>query len=70
MNEVDQKIQDIVKKVKEERLKQGLSHEKLAELAGVHRSTISLLESGKTSITLKNVIKISKALRINFQVGF
>ena len=70
MNEVDQEIHDIVNKVKEERLKQGLSHEKLAELAGVHRSTISLLESGKTSITLKNVIKISKALRINFQVGF
>lgn len=40
----------------------GLSHERLAEKTGLHRSTISLIESKKRSPTLKNCIKISKAL--------
>lgn len=49
----------------EERQKQGLSHEKLANLAGVHRSTISLLESKKMVPTVLTCLKISEALGIS-----
>ena len=49
--------------VKEERERQGLSQEKLAEKSGVSRTIISELENGKTEvITNVSLEKISKAL--------
>jgi transcriptional regulator with XRE-family HTH domain len=49
----------------EARKQQGLSHEKLANLAGIHRSTISLLESKKIIPTISTCLKISEALGIS-----
>ena len=43
----------------------GISQEKLAELTGLHRTYISSLERGKRSISLKNIQKISEALRVD-----
>ena len=51
-------------KVRKNRLKKKLSQEKLAELANLHRTYISQIESGKRNIALKNIEKIAKALDI------
>lgn len=51
----------------EERKKQGLSHQKLADAAGVNRSTISLIESGKRTPTILVCLKISMALNISLE---
>jgi len=50
------------KKVREERLELGLSQEKLAVRAGVHRTYIGMIERAEKNITLENIEKISKAL--------
>jgi transcriptional regulator with XRE-family HTH domain len=51
-------------RVREERLKQGLSQEALAEKAGVHRTYIGMIERAEKNITLINIEKIAKALRV------
>lgn len=55
---------DVIDYLKTERLKQGLSHDVIAEITGLHRSSISLIESKKRSPTFKNLIKISQALSL------
>ena len=51
--------------VREERIKQNLSQEELAERAGVHRTYIGMVERAEKNITLLNIEKITKALNIN-----
>lgn len=46
----------------EERKRLGLSHEKLAERTGLHRSSISLIESKKRKPTLLVATKLALAL--------
>jgi transcriptional regulator with XRE-family HTH domain len=57
---------DILKRfgqrVRDERLKQGLSQESLAEKAGLHRTYIGMIERAEKNITLINIEKIAKAL--------
>lgn len=53
------------KKVKEERLKQRLSQEDLAERAGLHRTYIGMIERAEKNITLGNIEKVAKALKLN-----
>lgn len=59
---------DILKKfgekVREERLKKKLSQEQLADLAGVHRTYIGMIERAEKNITLENIEKIANALKI------
>ena len=52
-------------KVKDERIKQNLSQEKLAEKAGVHRTYIGMIERAEKNITLGNIEKVAKALKIS-----
>ncbi len=52
------------KKVREERKKLGYSQEVLAEKAGVHRTYIGMIERGEKNITIANIQKVSKALKI------
>lgn len=47
-----------------ERKKQELSHQKLADLAGLHRSTISLIETGKRIPTILVCLKLAMALDV------
>jgi transcriptional regulator with XRE-family HTH domain len=44
------------------REKKGLSQEKLAELAGIHRTYIGDVERGTRNIALANMTRIAKAL--------
>ncbi|MFT7099441.1 MAG: DNA-binding XRE family transcriptional regulator [Rickettsiales bacterium] len=55
----------LLDKFLELRKEQGLSHEKLAKMAGVHRSTISLVESKKITPTILTCLKISNALGVS-----
>jgi putative transcriptional regulator len=50
-----------------ERKKQGLSHQALADAAGLHRSTISLIETGKRVPTILVCLKLAMALKINLE---
>ena len=46
------------------RKKLEISQEKLAELAGVHRTYIGMIERAEKNITLCNIEKIAKALNV------
>lgn len=58
------------KNVQQYRISQGLSQEKLAELVGVHRTYIGMIERAEKNITLCNIEKIAKALNIQIQELF
>lgn len=62
MNKNIELLKKFGKKVKEERLKRGLSQEELASKAGVHRTYIGMIERGEKNITLGNIKKIAIAL--------
>lgn len=50
--------------VQKRRKSKGLSQEKLAELADLHRTYIGMIERAEKNITLLNIEKIAKALEI------
>jgi transcriptional regulator with XRE-family HTH domain len=52
------------KNIRTERLKKSLSQEKLAELAGLHRTYIGMIERAEKNITILNIKKVSSALKI------
>lgn len=54
------------KNVQEIRRSKQLSQEQLAELAGVHRTYIGMIERAEKNITLCNIDKIARALNVNF----
>lgn len=51
-------------RVRQERVKRELSQEQLAELAGVHRTYIGMIERAEKNITLENIEKIANALQL------
>lgn len=65
MREKKQILIKFGQRVKEERKKKGFSQEKLAEIAGVHRTYIGMIERAEKNITLENIEKIAKALGKN-----
>lgn len=64
MNNLDNLSKEFGKRIKIERIKKEVSQEKLAELSGLHRTTLGTIENGKTSPTLDSVAKIAKALNV------
>ena len=50
------------------REQRGLTQEKLADLAGLHRAYIGQIERGEKNIGLRNLEKIAKALDIDIRV--
>jgi transcriptional regulator with XRE-family HTH domain len=60
------------KRVREERLKRGISQERLGELAKVHRTYIGMIERAEKNITLTNMEKIARALgrKVNDLIDF
>lgn len=51
-------------KVRERREELGLSQEKLAERADLHRTYIGAVERGERNISLLNILRICNALRV------
>jgi len=58
------------RKVREIRVKQNLSQEKLATKAGVHRTYIGMIERAEKNITLENIEKVAKALGLSVKELF
>lgn len=56
--------------VKTYRLERNISQEKLAELAGLHRTYISAIERERRNISIDNIEKISQALNVDAYLLF
>lgn len=57
-------------RIKEYRVKHGLTQEKLAEMVGVRRETIIFLEQGKYNPSLKLAYNVARALKANIEETF
>ena len=53
------------KRIKEIRIKGGYSQEELASLAKLHRTYISDIERGGRNVSVENIEKIARALKID-----
>ncbi len=51
-----------IRQVREDR---SLSQERLAELAGLHRTYISSVEQGRRNVSIGNIFKIAEALGVS-----
>lgn len=58
------------KRVRELRKAQGLSQEAFADAAGLHRTYIGAIERGEQNVSLDNIHKLAKALRIKISSLF
>lgn len=54
----------IGKRIREIRLTKGFSQEALADEAGVHRTYMGSVERGERNISLENIVKIARALKV------
>ncbi|MBT2232288.1 helix-turn-helix domain-containing protein [Nonomuraea sp. NEAU-A123] len=52
-------------RIRELREAKGLSQEKLADLASIHRTYISSVERGQRNVGLDNVFAIARALEVS-----
>lgn len=52
------------KRVRQLRLRRGLSQEKLAELADLHRNYVGGVERGERNVALLNIVAIAHALKV------
>jgi len=53
-----------VQKIRKEK---HISQEKLAEISGVHRTYVGMIERAEKNITLRNIEKIAKALNVEIK---
>lgn len=60
-------VDDIVAALTEKRKLLGYSHQTVADLAGLNRSAISLIEARKREPTLLTLLRITTALKIDFK---
>lgn len=55
-------LKELGNAIKERRIAQGLSQEKLAELAGLHRTYVGSVERGERNISALNLRTIANSL--------
>jgi len=60
----------IGERIKELRSQQGISQESLAHLANLDRTYVNSVENGKRNISIENIEKIAKALKISIKDFF
>lgn len=61
----ENELKKLAKKIKEIRLSQSISQEKLAELCGFDRTYISMLERAKRNPSYINLLKLSDGLGVS-----
>jgi transcriptional regulator with XRE-family HTH domain len=64
MTDINKEVGFNIRRIREER---GLSQEKLAALADLHRAYVGQIERGEKNIGLKNLEKIAKTLGVNIR---
>lgn len=64
MPKADSDLKSFGQAVRQERQRQGLSQEELAHRAGLDRSYLGGVERGERNVSLLNVFKIARALRV------
>ncbi len=64
MSDINKEVGFNIRKIREDK---GLSQEKLAELADLHRAYVGQIERGEKNIGIKNLEKIAKALGVNIK---
>ena len=55
----------LAKNIRKERQRRSLSQEELADLAGVHRTYVGMIERSEKNITVLGLEKIAKALQVD-----
>ncbi len=58
-------VRELCRELVEERLRQGLSQQKLAEMADLSRTGLRHIESLETNPTLYSLLKLAKALNVS-----
>ena len=61
IDEIDKKVE---LNIRLERVKRGISQEILADMAGIARFTMGIIERGEQSPSLQTVAKVANALQI------
>ncbi len=56
--------QKLGKRIKDFRIKEGYSQEEFASRCSLHRTYISDIERGERNVSVENIEKIAKALKI------
>jgi len=67
MSNINKEVGLNIRKLREDK---GLSQEKLAALADLHRTYIGQIERGEKNLGLRNLEKIAKALHVNIKELF
>lgn len=62
IDEIDKKVE---LNIRLERVKRGISQEILADMAGIARFTMGIIERGEQSPSLQTVAKVANALQID-----
>lgn len=57
-------------RVQELRKARQLSQEKLADIAGVHRTYIGMIERAEKNVTLRSISKLADALKVEIKDFF
>lgn len=55
--------------MREERIRQGISQQKLADAAGVTKRTVTYWESGIKKMSVENADKVFKVLHLSITIG-
>ena len=64
MSDINKEVGLNIRKIREDK---GLSQEKLAALADLHRTYIGQIERGEKNIGLRNLEKIARALEVDIK---